>query len=70
MRPINFPWAIVLARYADKPSVPQPPEYYQDLYTSNGSRWSRGLLARGHLRRPGSDWIAGVRVAHHEPPLK
>ena len=37
MRPINFPWAIVLARYADKPSVPQPADYYEDFYTRDGT---------------------------------
>ena len=37
MRPINFPWAIVLARYSDKPNVPQQPAYYQDFYTRGGT---------------------------------
>lgn len=37
MRPISFPWAIVLARYSDKPNVPQPPGYYEDFYTRNGT---------------------------------
>ena len=37
MRPVNFPWAIVLARYTDKPNVPQQPGYYEDFYTRGGT---------------------------------
>jgi hypothetical protein len=37
MRPVQWPWAILLCRFSDLPAVPQPPEYYQDLYTRNGT---------------------------------
>lgn len=37
MRPTNWPWAIILCRFSDLPNVPQPPEYYRDLYTRNGT---------------------------------
>lgn len=33
---INWPWAIILCRFSDLPNVPQPPDYYVDLYTRNG----------------------------------
>jgi Gametolysin peptidase M11 len=34
---IDWPWAIVLCRFSDLPAVPQPPQYYVDLYTQNGA---------------------------------
>jgi hypothetical protein len=37
VRPVDWPWAIVLCRFSDRPAVPQPPEYYEDLYTRNGT---------------------------------
>jgi hypothetical protein len=33
---INWPWAIVLCQFNDRPAVPQPPDFYVDLYTRNG----------------------------------
>jgi hypothetical protein len=33
---INWPWAIILCQFNDRPAVPQPPDYYVDLYTRNG----------------------------------
>jgi hypothetical protein len=37
MRPIDWPWAILLCRFSDLPNVPQPPGYYEDFYTRNGT---------------------------------
>ena len=37
MPTINWPWAIILCRFSDMASEPQPPQYYRDLYTANGS---------------------------------
>lgn len=37
MPTINWPWAIVLCRFSDIASEPQPPQYYSDLYTANGT---------------------------------
>jgi len=37
MPTINWPWAIVLCRFSDIVSEPQPPQYYSDLYTANGA---------------------------------
>ncbi|MEO5998086.1 MAG: hypothetical protein ABIN89_15180 [Chitinophagaceae bacterium] len=37
MANINWPWAIILCRFNDKPAVPQPVNYYQDLYARNGT---------------------------------
>jgi hypothetical protein len=34
---INWPWAIILCKFNDKPSAPQPPDYYVDLFTRNGT---------------------------------
>jgi hypothetical protein len=34
---IDWPWAIVLCRFSDVPAEPQPPAYYQRLYTENGT---------------------------------
>ncbi len=34
---INRPWAIILCRFNDVPAVPQPPDYYVDLFTKNGT---------------------------------
>src|SRR5712664_1252110 len=36
MPTINWPWAIILCRFSDIASEPQPPQYYRDLYTVNG----------------------------------
>lgn len=37
MATISWPWAIVLCRFSDLAAVPQPPQYYVDLYTQNGA---------------------------------
>ena len=37
MPTINWPWAVVLCRFSDVAAVPQPPQYYVDLYTQNGT---------------------------------
>ena len=37
MSTINWPWAIVLCQYSDKPQVPQNSDYYVDLFTRNGT---------------------------------
>lgn len=36
MSTINWPWAIILCRFNDKPVVPQLPQYYIDFFTRNG----------------------------------
>lgn len=36
MANINWPWAIILCQFNDKPVLPQPVDFYQDLYTRNG----------------------------------
>lgn len=36
MATIPWPWAIVLCQFNDKPAVPQPSQYYIDLFTQNG----------------------------------
>jgi hypothetical protein len=33
---INWPWAIILCLFNDRPVAPQPTEFYIDLYTRNG----------------------------------
>lgn len=47
MRPINSLGAVVLARYCDKPNVPQQPSYYQDFCRSQ--TWSRCAANDGGL---------------------
>jgi hypothetical protein len=37
MATITRPWAIILCRFSDKPAEPQPPDWYADLYTRNGT---------------------------------
>ena len=37
MSTINWPWAVILCRFSDLPSVPQSADYYVDLYTKNGT---------------------------------
>lgn len=37
MATINWPWAIILCKFSDKPAVPQPTQYYIDLFTQNGA---------------------------------
>jgi hypothetical protein len=37
MSTINWPWAIVLCRFNDIPEVPKSPDYYEDLFTRNGT---------------------------------
>ena len=37
MPTINWPWAVVLCRFSDIAAVPQPPQYYIDLYAQNGT---------------------------------
>lgn len=37
MSTTNWPWAIVLCRFNDVPAVPQNPDYYEDLFTRNGT---------------------------------
>ena len=34
---IQWPWAILLCKYSDVPAEPQPPQYYDDLFTENGA---------------------------------
>jgi hypothetical protein len=34
---INWPWAIILCQFNDIPTVPQPVDYYEDLFTRNGT---------------------------------
>jgi hypothetical protein len=34
---INWPWAIILCRFNDVPAIPQPVDYYEDLFTRNGT---------------------------------
>src|SRR6266513_1458432 len=33
---INWPWAIILCQFNDRPVIPQQSDYYVDLYTRNG----------------------------------
>src|SRR5262245_55019245 len=37
MPTINWPWAIVLCRFNDVAAVPQQRDYYEDLFTRNGT---------------------------------
>jgi hypothetical protein len=37
MPTVDWPWAIILARLSDVPAVPQPPDYYADLFTRDGT---------------------------------
>src|SRR3712207_1969570 len=37
MSTIQWPWAIILCRFNDRPAVPQLVDYYVDLYTRNGT---------------------------------
>ncbi len=72
MRPINFPWAIVLARYADKPNVPQPVDYYQDFYTRAGTGgvvdyWRE--VTFGNLDLTGSQVFGWLTMPHSSTEL-
>jgi hypothetical protein len=37
MPTINWSWAIVLCRFSDIPAIPQDVDYYEDLFTRNGT---------------------------------
>jgi hypothetical protein len=37
MATVNWPWGILLCRFGDRPAAPQPPQYYVDLFTQNGT---------------------------------
>jgi hypothetical protein len=37
MATIDWPWAILLCKFSDVPAEPQPPQYYSELYTANGT---------------------------------
>jgi hypothetical protein len=37
MNSIQWPWAILLCRFTDRPTEPQPVGYYEDLYTRHGT---------------------------------
>jgi hypothetical protein len=37
MATINWPWAIVLCKFSDKPAETQTPQYYRELFTGNGT---------------------------------
>jgi hypothetical protein len=37
MPSINWPWAIILCRFSDIPATPQNVDYYEDLFTRNGT---------------------------------
>jgi hypothetical protein len=37
MSTINWPWAIILCRFSDIADEPQPVDYYEDLFTQNGT---------------------------------
>jgi hypothetical protein len=34
---IDWPWAIILCQFNDVPAIPQPVDYYVDLFTRNGA---------------------------------
>jgi hypothetical protein len=34
---ISWPWAIVLCKFSDLPAETQPPQYYRELFTENGT---------------------------------
>ena len=37
MPTINWPWAIILCQFNDKPVLQQPQDFYIDLFTRNGA---------------------------------
>jgi hypothetical protein len=37
MKSIQWPWAIVLCKFSDRPSEPRPVDYYEDLFTRHGT---------------------------------
>ncbi len=37
MSQMSWPWAIILCKFNDLPSIPQQPQFYQDFYTKNGT---------------------------------
>jgi hypothetical protein len=37
MKSIQWPWAILLCKFSDRPGEPQPADYYEDLYTRHGT---------------------------------
>ena len=72
MRPVNFPWAIVLARYADKPKVPRQPDFYEDLFTRGGTGgvvdyWRE--VTFGNLDLTGSRVFGWLTMAHDSTEL-
>src|SRR6476661_10315002 len=72
MRAVNFPWAIVLARYADKPTVPQQRGYYEDFYTRAGTGgvvdyWR--AVTFGNLDLTGSQVFGWLTMTHNSTEL-
>jgi hypothetical protein len=72
MRSINFPWAIVLANYADKPNVPQQRGYYEDFYTRAGTGgvvdyWRE--VTFGNLDLTGSQVFGWLTMPHSSTEL-
>lgn len=37
MKSIQWPWAIILCKFSDRPGEPQPVDYYEDLYVRHGT---------------------------------
>ena len=37
MKSIEWPWAVLLCRFADRPLEPQPVGYYEDLFAHHGA---------------------------------
>ncbi len=67
MRSIDWPWAIILCRFTDRPTVPQPPDYYEDLYTRHGTGgladyWQD--VSFGNLDLTGSKVFGWLTMSH------
>jgi hypothetical protein len=67
-RPIDWPWAILLCRFADVPNVPQEPEYYRDLFTRCGTGgladyWQQ--VTRGAIDLTGSEVFGWLTMSHN-----
>lgn len=67
MRSIDWPWAVLLCRYSDIAAEPQPPNYYEDLYTRNGTGgvadyWNQ--VTYGRLDLTGSRVFGWLQMTH------
>jgi len=67
MRSIDWPWAIILCKFSDRPNEPQPAEYYADLYTRHGTGGLADYwrdVSFGNIDTTGSRVFGWLRMNH------